>query len=1079
MGAGGGGVIMIDRKEYSKGDVVSKITAAENMIMGKLSLCIGATMEAVAQAGDYKTLNSPWITQVWKMAAGHSDEAPSGVFGGDADGTEIIEDAAARGQGRRGGKKQEDSHSYQLIEYILEHVAAMGYKRSPPVDGRSTDVLIPHFVKSELGYAWIDTHTCVRLCSIDELVYKLVTGTTTPPDAYKKGPRNMTTVISDLEKTASPLFPLDDPSPFVYSVSNGTLINVEDPTNPRVDRAANCAYMFLPGKVYDYLLDKAEAARAYVDFAVHSGSNPYVQMIEDAGDDGDDDHPREDASEPSDERDDVGSDGGRSAQSRRTGPGDEVGAAVTLDDDTARAFAVDEVDECADALEHDVAPVFGEAEGQARAAAAGEHVDVVLGDSDDEDLGVGIGDSDEEDDEADVHGAESRDDGDAVFDDIDSATCYSAFPLDSSSVKPPLAVILNDMASASLADAEEKVAKIRDTVGDHTSPKELRVKFLYAGFPSTWCKVFKDGEPCGTCAKNQPTFDDECAAIPPKTRIFLSPLDPIRTEEYEQRHHYCNHLDPVSARARLAVEHCSVLKTIFGTQQFFGDSDALHGLNDQYRDAIAELDNDAAESLILADAHWKKMFADMQHERRRLGEKVACGGGVGEADKTKLRNAVWAERTARRCLRKLQAPHIRAGSLPEPVCPTCRFLYSRCVLHYLGVQEWDGFCADRAVDGSTPTDFAWKDGMAPWLHYPHECDNHDKIALVTIGALGRLLYPLRNSGRIKNLRKISVLLGASGCGKSVVLDAVMRLLRRGHVAVMASRPSDTFPLEGLVTKDTRAIVCADSPLTPLNQTDLKGITGGDRLGVNRKGKKMEFVDAKQPMHVNSNHFLRYTDSAGEIFSRFLYSIMRRHPSVRDATIQDICGKERVELLMAIVHCFGYLTVASEMLDPCTLKCAGWDAGMGSPVAFMQASVRVLASAWDRFLCSRQVVRLRGRYILRSRLLEVFDAFAKTHGIDASAEKTDDFLTQVLARHGLRVKAGSYRWFSRHIDDAFVIGIGFADDELAGDKADAPAADGEAEDDGDLGFPKDAMAAAGGGIASDDLADKDLLFAAGF
>lgn len=252
-----------------------------------------------------------------------------------------------------------------------------------------------------------------------------------------------------------------------------------------------------------------------------------------------------------------------------------------------------------------------------------------------------------------------------------------------------------------------------------------------------------------------------------------------------------------------------------------------------------------------------------------------------------------------------------------------------------------------------------------------------------------------------NIQKVVLFLGQGGNGKSVFLRLVQRFIGPENYATLPLQrlEDDRFSASRLDGK--LANICADLPATDLQGTSmLKGITGGDRLTVERKYHDSYDLHPYCKLIFSANEAPRTPDASEGFFQRWIVVPFDR--TFRDQAA-EVGSRELDARLQTTEELSGALNRALEARRRISVD------GLSEPLSCLAAREQFRAttdpvSVW----IDQSTVSAPGGHVAKGRLLEEFNAHAIGEGRPTmTAQKFGRALrrTRPDLQQGQRILAG--------------------------------------------------------------------------
>lgn len=308
-------------------------------------------------------------------------------------------------------------------------------------------------------------------------------------------------------------------------------------------------------------------------------------------------------------------------------------------------------------------------------------------------------------------------------------------------------------------------------------------------------------------------------------------------------------------------------------------------------------------------------------------------------------------RSAKSKLHNFTRLKLRDMYLPPRFCRWCAYHMHGCSPQHMSSmrvpfgavmqvqEEGDG---GKGV-GRTVTSYSWIPHFEPWWHFEKDCKETRSGRNLLLFILGFAQYPAQKYMRTD---RVAFLPGASGAGKSSLLDALLQGYRPTGVMTLSARGDDrfTFQRAAEIAKGNAIQLCvvpdADHDMK-LALADFLSMATCDRMNAAVKGEKSVEFTWTSAMIVLQNAppaFLR--DRRGNVLRRILPLTFIRSPHIVDATLSERLKTEFPTFLVAGILMFR--AMANEARQSCltTGRPKGWE-GV-APVCFFRNIVEFSA-----------------------------------------------------------------------------------------------------------------------------------------
>jgi len=281
--------------------------------------------------------------------------------------------------------------------------------------------------------------------------------------------------------------------------------------------------------------------------------------------------------------------------------------------------------------------------------------------------------------------------------------------------------------------------------------------------------------------------------------------------------------------------------------------------------------------------------------------------------------------------------------------------------------------------------------------------------------IGRMLYDV---GDLDDWQIIPFLLGMAGCGKSTILENIVKLLyETADVGILSNNVEKKFGLAALVGKKIFIGPEIKANLS-LEQAEFQSMISGESVQVNTKFKMAHSVKFNVPGMLAGNEVMQYTDNSGSITRRLAVFPFNFKVKKGDTKLGYKLQKEMGYILQACNK--GYLDAIDRY------GTSGiWEI---LPVSFKETQEQMAedTNALTHFLKSDLVVLGKDQYCREKIFVEVFNDHCKeSHFLNT--KWTNQFYSGPFSDFGIKLNKNCRRRYpnkpnERSFNGTFIFGV---------------------------------------------------------
>lgn len=289
-------------------------------------------------------------------------------------------------------------------------------------------------------------------------------------------------------------------------------------------------------------------------------------------------------------------------------------------------------------------------------------------------------------------------------------------------------------------------------------------------------------------------------------------------------------------------------------------------------------------------------------------------------------------------------PKLAHHQLAPRFCRWCAYYMHGCSQQHMTSLSvaYGGIMQTRDVDGVRYR--SWIPGFEPWCtHFETDCDATRSGRDLMLYAIGHAQYP---ANKYIDTGRVTVLPGASGAGKSTILNTVTQGFRNNGVMTFTPLGDGRFLMErGAEIVNGNPIQFAQfpdmSPDTVMPQGTFLSMAVCDRMNTpvrNKASVEFQWTAAVWMLMNQPPHFMQ--DSMGNMLRRILPITFLRAPSIVDSTLSKRVMEEYSVLVVAGILMFRAMCNRASKTNPVTGRAFGLE-GV-APVCFFRNLVRFSA-----------------------------------------------------------------------------------------------------------------------------------------